>query len=181
MKILILNGSPRLDGNTRTALHEIEKGIRANKSGAEVEFIDVACRKLSPCIACDGCKENGGSCVIPDESSALVQKVFEADVVIFGTPVYWWGVSAQLKMLIDKFYSKDTVFKEQKKRIGLVIVGAAGPENKEYELIRGQFQCICDYLGWNLLFTESISAWNVGDLAKNTQKMTELGDIWKKL
>lgn len=181
MKILILNGSPRMDGNTRTALNEIAKGIRANKSGVELEFIDVVCHNLSGCINCDSCRKNGGSCVTPDESSSLVQKVFEADVVIFGTPVYWWGVSSQLKMLIDKFYSKDTAFREQKKRIGVVAVGAAGLEDKEYELIRGQFQCICDYLGWSLIFSEPISAWNVGDLAKNTQKMEELGTFWKKL
>lgn len=181
MKVLILNGSPRMDGNTRTALNEIANGIRAHVSGAEIEFIDVAQRKLSPCIACDACKQNGGTCVMPDETPALVQKVFDSDVVIFGTPVYWWGVSAQLKMVIDKFYSKDTAFGKQKKRIGLVTVGAAGIEDREYELIRGQFECICNYLGWNFLFSESISAWNVGDLAKNTQRMAELGEVWKKL
>ena len=181
MKILILNGSPRMDGNTRTALNEIAKGIRANKSGAELEFIDVVKCKLSPCIACDACKKNGGICVMPDETPILVQKVFEADVVIFGTPVYWWGVTAQLKTVIDKFYSKDIAFGKQKKRIGLVTVGAAGLEDREYELIRAQFECICNFLGWTLLFSESISAWNVGDLAKNTQKMAELGEFWKKL
>ena len=59
----------------------------------------------------------------PDESDAVIRKIAEADAVIFGIPVYWWGMSAQLKMVVDKFYSQDSQFKTMKKKIGMVLQG----------------------------------------------------------
>ena len=66
----------------------------------------------------------------PDESDAVIRKIAEADAVIFGTPVYWWGMSAQLKMVVDKFYSQDSQFKTMKKKIGVVVTGANGLDNQ---------------------------------------------------
>ncbi|HVI43037.1 MAG TPA: flavodoxin family protein, partial [Anaerovoracaceae bacterium] len=123
MKILILNGSPRLNGNTRTALNEISQSIRSNITGVEVELIDVTKHKLSGCTNCDSCRRNGGKCVLPDDSAKIIQKIYDSEVVILGTPVYYWGISAQLKMVVDKLYSKDDQFRQQKKKLGLVTVG----------------------------------------------------------
>jgi multimeric flavodoxin WrbA len=63
--------------------------------------------------------------------------------LIFGTPVYWWGISAQLKMLIDKFYSKSKQFAKQNKNRS-VSIGGAVLQDREYGLIKEQFSCICD-------------------------------------
>ena len=114
MKVLALNGSPRMDGNTRIALNEILEGIKSNIGDAEIELVDVDNLSLSGCTACNGCKENGGECIIPDDSAAIIQKIYDAGVVIFGTPVYFWGMSSQLKMVVDKLYSKDEQLSQQK-------------------------------------------------------------------
>lgn len=161
MNILILNGSPRHYGNTRAAL-ETMKNILEDKN--IVEVLDVCNIKLSGCCACDGCKHNGGHCVCPDESDTVIQKIVQADVVIFGTPVYWWGMSAQLKMVVDKFYSQDSQFKTMSKKIGVVAVGANDLENPQYRLIHNQFQCISEYLHWDLAFSLSFSAYEPGEL-----------------
>ena len=116
MNILFLNGSPRHHGNTRAALQTMKAIL---EDGNTVEALDVCTLKLSGCCACDGCKQNGGHCVCPDESDAVIQKIVQADAVIFGTPVYWWGMSAQLKMVVDKFYSQDSQFKTMKKKLVL--------------------------------------------------------------
>ncbi len=181
MKVLVLNGSPRMTGNTRAALQEFIAGVTANLPAVQVEMLDVTRHRVGGCVACDGCKRNGGNCVQPDESAALIQKVADADVIVFGTPVYWWGVSSQLKALLDKFYSKDEVFHTQKKKIATVAVGAATLDDPEYTLIRDQFKCIADYLGWQRLFDAAVSAHAPGDFAGNSAKVAELRNLWRQL
>ncbi len=182
MKILVLNGSPRLNGNTRVALNEITQGIKSNVPGADVTFIDVSSQTLSGCTNCNACKENGGNCTTPDDSAKIIQKIYDADVVIFGTPVYFWGVTAQLKMVIDKLYSKDDQIRQQthqKKKIGLVTVGEAALDDREYAMIKEQFDCICSYLGWDLRFNQSLSAAGAGEIANDKAKMQELRELWR--
>ena len=130
---------------------------------------------------CDSCMKNGGSCVQPDDSTEAIQKVYDADVVILGTPVYYWGVTAQMKTFVDKFYCKDAQFRQQKKKLGIVAVGAADLDDREYGLIREQFGCICDYLGWDLIFSHSVSAFEKGDLASDSAKLQELNSLWKAI
>ncbi len=183
MKVLVLNGSPRMKGNTRAALAAVADGIKEGLKPDELEFYDVTRHKLSPCVACDGCKKNGGNCVQPDETAELIQKLYDADVLIFGTPVYWWGMSAQLKMVIDKLYSKDAELKAQEaeKKVGLVTIGASGTDDPEYKLIEDQMVCICNHLKWKLAFSYSAAAWEAGELAKNTEALEGFRGAWETL
>lgn len=182
MKVLLLNGSPRMKGNTRMALSLVQEGIKRELHPEEVEFYDVSRHKLSACLACDACKNNGGNCVQPDESADLVQKIYEADVVVFGTPVYWWGMSAQLKMAVDKLYSRTALFQAQEaKKVGLIVVGAAEIDDPEYRLIEEQMQCICNHLGWKLAFSYGISAWNPRDLEQKKETVEVLKEAWGTL
>lgn len=179
MKILILNGSPRMNGNTHTALNAVREGLCENRPNDTIEWIDVCKHKLSGCINCDGCKKNGGDCVLPDESAALIRKVDAADILLIGSPVYWWGISSQLKMLVDKFYSRDEAFHHQKKRLGLITVGAGELSDPQYGLIQKQFECICDFLGWSFLFNESFAAWKAGEVKENSAEMDKLSGLWR--
>ncbi len=181
MNILIFNGSPRLQGNTKTALLEIKKSIIQNIPNASVELIDVATKKLSGCMNCDACKRNAGICITEDDSANLVEKVSLADIVILGTPVYWWGISSQLKMLIDKFYSKSKTFPSQNKKIGVVAVGGAVLQDRQYGLIQEQFQCICDYLKWDFVFYHPISAYELNKVANDDEAVKKLSQLWKTL
>lgn len=181
MNILMLNGSPRLHGNTKTALSEIYKSIELNIKNANVELIDITLKKLSGCINCDGCKKNGGTCVIDDDCVPLVEKIYKADAVIFGSPVYFWGITAQLKMLIDKMYSKSRHFAKQHKKIGVVAVGGATLDDREYSLIEDQFKCICDYLNWKLSFYMPVSAYEAGYIKHNEDVMKKISQLWEKL
>jgi len=179
MKFLIVNGSPRMNGNTKSALNAAADGIRLNKPDDSVEFLDVAKHKISGCSACSACQGNGGKCVMPDASAELVGKVDEADAVIIGTPVYWWGMSAQLKMLIDKFYSRCAQFQQEKKSIGVIVIGAAGQEESQYRIIREQFECIAAYLGWDFKFCLTASAAEAGEICKNKDFMRSCDEIWR--
>lgn len=177
MKTLILNGSPRKDGNTRYALQKLYQHLDPDQT----EFLDVCSFKLSGCIACDGCKHNGGTCVMPDDSAAIIEKIVQADCIIFGTPVYWWGMSSQLKMVVDKFYSQDGPFKTMKKKIGLVVVGANPTTDPQYELIDRQFSCIAQYLHWDMAFQLNFSAYAPGDLSLQEESVCQLEEAARKL
>jgi multimeric flavodoxin WrbA len=181
MKILLLNGSPRPKGNTKTALNQLIKGMQSSVADADIEQVEIAKLKLSGCTNCEACKDNGGECVTPDDSADIMQKIYDADVLIIGTPVYYWGITAQMKMVVDKFYSKNDQFSQQKKRLGLVTIGEAGLEDPQYELISRQFECICNYLGWDMLFAKSVCAYAAGDLAKASNVLQEIYDLSVKV
>ena len=110
MKILVLNGSPR-KGNTLTAINSFVKGVSCEH---EVEVVDTYKLDVSPCTGCRACQCYKG-CVAKDDSNMIVDKIVNADLLVFATPVYWWGITAQLKMVIDKCYCKGAYLKNKSK------------------------------------------------------------------
>ena len=180
MKVLLLNGSPR-KGNTFSALEIIAKGIKDNLQ-AEVELLDVTKYDVKGCMACDYCVSHNGKCVNQkDDGQLFADKMEEADVIIFGSPVYWWGISAQLKVVIDRMYMKNFQKEKKYKQIGIIAIGADSLEDEEYELISRQFRCICNFVGWDLVIDKSISAYQKTDLISNEEVVEELKEIWKNI
>ena len=180
MKVLLLNGSPR-KGNTFSALEIIKKGIEENLK-VKVELLDTTKYNVVGCLACDYCNTHRGRCVNQkDDGQLLVDKLEEADVIIFGTPVYWWGISAQLKLVIDRMYMKKFEATKKHKKVGIIAIGADSLEDEEYELISRQFKCICNFVGWDLVVDKSISAYEKTDLLKNEEIVKELREVWKNL
>lgn len=163
MKILIINGSPRKNGNTMTAVKHLEQKISQNN---QVETVQAYSFHINPCLSCYQCAKNGGTCVQKDDTAAILDKIAAADMIIFATPVYWWGMSAQLKLIIDKFISRVSAFQEMPKKIASIAVGASGTEDTQYRLIREQFKCIGSYLNWEYKACTAFSAWQAGDLEK---------------
>lgn len=178
MKALLLNGSPR-KGNTCAALAALKKGM-SNIGGLEVNEIVAADVSVSGCIACDRCAD-GGKCVFEDDTNSVVDVVAEADVVVFATPVYWWGITAQLKLIIDKLYSQGSRLKECDKKVGIIVVGEASQDDLQYELIAKQFECICGYLGWDIVFCNTYTAGAADELAGNVSAMAEIEGLWNTL
>ena len=113
MLILGLQGSPRKGGNTDTLLASFLE--KASHAGAAVKTIQVARAGIVPCIGCGYC-ETHGTCVITDDPMAmeLYGLLREADLVVAATPVFFYGISAQLKVLIDRcqtLWSRKYVYK----------------------------------------------------------------------
>ncbi len=178
MSILLLNGSPRAKGNTATLLRQLESGIE--ETGAHsVRYVDVARLNIKPCIACDYCHSHGGACVQKDDFSALMEQALEADCIVFGSPVYWWNISAQLKLFIDRIYSNMEGIRG--KKIGVIAVGAEPLGDSEYRLIQEQFACIAQHLGWELLFAEFASAYPAGAVREDAAVMERFFQLGKNL
>lgn len=178
MKALLLNGSPR-QGNTHAALEALKKGF-ANVNGLEAGEIEATNVDVSPCVACDTCAEIG-KCVFDDDTNEVITAISEADMLVFATPVYWWGITAQLKLIIDKLYSQGTKLKEQEKKVGIIVIGEAGQDDPQYEIIAKQFECICQYLGWEIVFCNTYTAGAADELAANEKAMAEIEALWKTL
>jgi multimeric flavodoxin WrbA len=99
MKILGLSCSPRKDGNTVALLNEVLKA--AKQDGAEVELYSVYGKNLQPCDGCWGCMQTG-KCHIKDDMQVLYDKMTEADGIVYGAPVYFYGMASQAKTIIDR-------------------------------------------------------------------------------
>lgn len=104
MKVLLINGSPRKNGNTHLALSEVAQAL--NESGIDTEIISIGAKAVQGCIACQKCVELG-RCVFNDDLyNKLRESVKEADGLIVGTPVYYAGPNGSLCAILDRlFYS----------------------------------------------------------------------------
>ena len=103
MKVLMINGSPHVQGNTYVALAEMEKVFLAE--GIEVEIVHVGNKAIRGCVACYTCSKTG-KCVFDDEVNEIAKKFEEADGLVIGSPVYYAAANATLIALLDRlFYS----------------------------------------------------------------------------
>lgn len=103
MKVLMINGSPRLNGNTSIALDEMKKVFE--EEGVEVEIAQVGNKNVRGCIACNKCAETG-KCVFDDVVNELAPKFEEADGLVIASPVYYASANATLIATLDRlFYS----------------------------------------------------------------------------
>ena len=99
LKVLGLFGSPRRGGNTDLLLEETLKG--SETEGAEVERIHLSDFTITPCKECHGCDQTG-NCVILDDMEKIYPKLIEADIIILASPIFFYGITAWAKALIDR-------------------------------------------------------------------------------
>ena len=104
--VLILSGSPKKDGNTAILVDWFAEGARSK--GAEVEIVHIGAPrfKASGCMACRACQSSKKyECVIPDDATPLLARMPDKDVIVMASPLYFYGASAQLKAVFDRFFS----------------------------------------------------------------------------
>ena len=119
MKVLIINGSPKANGNTACALNEMV-GV-FEKEGIETEVLHVGHLPIRGCIACGGCYKNG-KCVFDDIVNEAARKLEECDGLVVGSPVYYAGANATLTAFLTRlFYS--THF-DKTMKVGAAVVAA---------------------------------------------------------
>lgn len=105
MKVVLVNGSPNEKGCTYTALSEVAAELE--RQGVEAEIVHIGKEPIRGCLGCGGCRK-AGRCVFDDAVNALAGKLAEADGLVFGSPVFYAGISGQLKCFMDRlFYSQD--------------------------------------------------------------------------
>lgn len=136
MKVLLLNGSPRKNGNTFCALQEMEKVFVEN--GIETEIVQIGTSDIHGCIACGKCGELG-KCVFDDLVNEIAPKFKEADGLVIGSPVYYASPNGSILALLDRlFYSSGSFDKTMK--VGASIVAARrGGLSATYDVLNKYF------------------------------------------
>ena len=106
-KVVILNGAGKKNGNTAALVKAFREG--AEEAGNEVEEFYIHAMNIHGCIDCQGCARKPAGdpapCVQKDDMQQIYDAFVDCDVVVFATPVYWFSISAQLKLAVDRLYA----------------------------------------------------------------------------
>lgn len=104
MKVLILNGSPRAKGNTKQMIDAFCEGLK--EAGHEWDVINVAKLNIRGCLACEYCHGKGaGTCIQKDDMQNVYDLLKTAEMLVIASPIYYHGLSGQMKCCIDRFYA----------------------------------------------------------------------------
>lgn len=104
MKILVLNGSPRANGNTKAMINAFAEG--AESAGHQVNVVNVCQKDIGGCKACEYCHTKGnGKCIQQDDMQEVYQALTTTDMIVFASPIYYWNFSGQLQNAISRLYA----------------------------------------------------------------------------
>lgn len=127
MHIIAFHGSPRINGNTEILLNETIRGIK--EAGHDVQLFKLNLMNIKPCQDCGGCDKTG-ICIIKDDMEEIYMAIREADRIILASPIFFFGLSAQAKVMIDrcqsfwceKYLLKRPILGDQYGRKGLLLL-----------------------------------------------------------
>ncbi len=180
MKVLAVVGSPRKEGNTQALINEVVRG--AGSVGASCQVINVCDLAIAPCRGCESCRRTG-TCVQNDDMLDMYTKILDSDVLVIGSPVYWWGPSAQIKTFMDRMFAlvQQGGWKRLKgKKAGIVTpYGDTDPDTPEHLL--GMFGKAFDALGIDIVGTLGVSAGRKGEVVDNEEAMEEAFNLGVRL
>ena len=144
MKILVLQGSPNVDGSTALLAGEFARGAR--EAGHAVDVVDVAALDIAPCTGCVACGYEG-PCTLSDDFDGLRERILGSDTLVFATPLYYYGMTAQLKTVIDRFCSSNSSITRRRLRSALLTV-AWNADDWTFEALAAHYHTLVRYLHW---------------------------------
>lgn len=171
-KIIILEGSMR-KGNTSALAEAFQNGAKKNN---DVEIISVKDYKVNGCLGCNTCfQRENGECFQKDDMSIIYEKLSKCNTLVIASPVYFYGISAQLKSIVDRLHTPMRNSFNIKK-LALILVGGANLPNL-FDPILMQYNMILDFFkledGGKLLIS---GVRNIGDITeKNLDMAYEMG------
>lgn len=176
MKVLMLNGSPKPNGNTAAALNEV--GLQLQKEGIEYEIVNLGGQPVRDCIGCGQCSEKG--CVFTDDGvNEFIAKAEAADGFVFGTPVYYAHPSGRILSFLDRaFYSGGKAFRF--KPGASVAVARRGGNS-------ATFDCLNKYFGISQMPAAGSTYWNMvhgrtpGEAALDEEGMQTMRNLARHL
>ena len=175
MRILVLNGSPRPKGNTKQMVDAFREG--AESAGHQVDVVDVCRKKIAGCLACEYCHTKGnGICVQKDDMQEVYSLLMVADMLVIASPIYYHGISGQLKCTIDRFYSAAYPKKPRNLKKEAMILSSGDPKMYDGEMFsyKGDF---LEYLG-----LEDMGVFTAyGAENGSASKLKELEDFGRRL
>ena len=146
-KVLIISGSPRKGGNSDILCDRFREGAEA--AGNTVEKVFLRSLKIGPCMACYGCRGKG-VCVQKDDMVKIYPVYRDADVVVLASPMYYWGISGQLKTAFDRLFAvaELTPDYENPKKECVLLMAAEGDTESNFAPVRAFYEGLTSHLGW---------------------------------
>lgn len=142
MKIVVLEGSPNRNGSSNLLAAEFIRG--AEEAGHSVQVVDAAHANIHPCTGCIHCGYEG-PCVQKDDVSRIRKIILEADMIVFVTPLYYYGMSAQLKTLIDRFCAFNSSIQRKHMKSALLTV-AWNADSWTFDALEAHYKTLVRYL-----------------------------------
>ena len=145
MRILVLNGSPHRGGCTSRMVEAFREGAEA--AGNQVDVVEVCRRNIHGCLACEHCHGRvGGECAQKDDMGEIYALLKEAEMLVIASPIYYHGISGQLKCAIDRFYAVAYPRRPERLRKVAMFLSSGAPDMYDGALFsfKGDF---LDYLG----------------------------------
>ena len=143
MKILVLNGSPRENGNTKQMIRVFQES--ATKNGHQVIVVDVFKKNVNDCIACEYCHGKGaGQCVQNDDMREIYAIMKETDMLVIASPIYYHGITGKIKCVIDRFYAN--LYPSNKTNIRKIAMFLASGSPNQYD--GAEFSYRGDFTGY---------------------------------
>jgi len=179
--VLIFKGSPREKGNSSILAEKAAEGAKA--AGAEVESFTLHNMHIRPCDACDTCQETG-VCVLMDDMQTLYPKLREAEAILIASPIYWFTISAQTKLFIDRWYALESTQGNalKGKQFGILLTyGDTDPYSSGAINAIRTFQDMMRYLGADIGGIVYGTASNEGDVLSQPKLMERAFMLGKKL
>lgn len=147
--VLVLNGSPRVNGNTETMADALIEGIE--KAGNTATKINLRELRLQPCTGCYKCiRKKGDPCVQKDDMHNIYAAFGNADTIVFASPLYWWQFSAQMKVVIDRMLAigaQDNMVLPHK-NCAMLIAAEDKREENFTQIISYYKTCLVGNLNW---------------------------------
>ncbi len=141
MKIIVLMGSPNRKGSTSILVENFVKG--AEEAGHSVEVIDVCHANILPCTGCVRCGYEG-PCVQKDDVETIRKKLLSADMVVFATPLYYYGMSAQHKTVVDRFCAYNSSLNSRHLKSALLTV-AWNSDDWTFDALEAHYKTLVRY------------------------------------
>lgn len=142
--ILVLTGSPRKNGNTRMLAKAFTEG--AEEAGLDVQVIHTAELKIEPCQGCGYCQANEGICIQRDDMEKIMPHLYSARTLVFATPVYYYAMTAQLKLALDRMYA--TLAKPPAIDSCVLLVVYGDTDTTVPEALIHNYKVFTGYSGW---------------------------------
>lgn len=178
---LVFKGSPREKGNSSILAEKAAEGAKA--AGAEVESFTLHNMDIRPCDACDICQETG-VCVLMDDMQTLYPKLRGAEAIVIASPIYWFTISAQTKLFIDRWYALESTQGNalKGKQFGIVLTyGDTDPYSSGAINAIRTFQDMMRYLGADIRGIVYGTASNEGDVLSQPKLMERAYLLGQKL
>ena len=175
--------SPSDNGNSTILATKAAEGVKA--AGGEADLVRIGKLSIAPCNACDACRRNPeAGCVIKDNMQPLYQKIRDAQGVILATPVYWFTMSAQMKLFIDRTYAvhSEGGYALTGKDVGVILTY----EDEDVFVSGGvnalrSFQDICAYVKADLVGAVYGTAGKAGDVQANKKLLQKASDLGREM